>query len=296
MTPPSLYGDVMSHSLDQRAATLARPHMGDIAWPTVVLCAGTLAVLSVSTAAALLGWLPLWLATLAHAILLYVIFTPLHEAAHGNIHGTRQGLRWLNEAIGHVSGLVLVMPYPLFRTAHSAHHRHTNDPERDPDHWVATSHPLAILGRCMSISWSYILYTARFGARDDALYGLAYLGGVIGLVLAAAAFGVLAWVIWLWLVPALLATTVLAFAFDWLVHYPHTNQDRFQNTRIHLVDGGWQTPVALLSLWQAYHLIHHLFPRIPFYRYARAFADLRPILEAHGAPVTRWGSAHHAGK
>ena len=89
-------------------------------------------------------------------------------------------------------------------------------------------------------------------------------------------------VVALWLVPGILATGLLAFLFDWLPHVPHRARGRYRDTRVIL---GWGLTGPML--WQNYHLIHHLYPRVPFYRYARLFDELRPELEEKGAPITR---------
>jgi hypothetical protein len=38
---------------------------------------------------------------------------------------------------------------------------------------------------------------------------------------------------------------------------------------------------------QNYHSIHHLFPRVPFYRYPALFNDIERIMVAKGAPIYR---------
>jgi beta-carotene hydroxylase len=40
-------------------------------------------------------------------------------------------------------------------------------------------------------------------------------------------------------------------------------------------------------LFQNYHSIHHLFPRVPFYHYARLYQDIEEIMSAKGAPIYR---------
>jgi len=40
-------------------------------------------------------------------------------------------------------------------------------------------------------------------------------------------------------------------------------------------------------LGQNLHLVHHLFPRVPFYRYRAVFEAARARIEAEGAPVVR---------
>ena len=44
-----------------------------------------------------------------------------------------------------------------------------------------------------------------------------------------------------------------------------------------------------LWLFQNYHSIHHLFPRVPFYRYPSVFGDIEEIMVARGAPVYHLG-------
>jgi fatty acid desaturase len=73
----------------------------------------------------------LWLAPamLLHGILLTFLFAPLHET----IHRTAFRRRWLNDVTAWVCGLTLALPPDYFRAFHFAHHRHTQDPARDPE-------------------------------------------------------------------------------------------------------------------------------------------------------------------
>ena len=45
--------------------------------------------------------------------------------------------------------------------------------------------------------------------------------------------------------------------------------------------------VALNWLWmfQNYHSIHHLFPRVPFYKYAELYEEIEDVMAARQAPV-----------
>ena len=66
--------------------------------------------------------------------LVYVIYTPLHEAVHRNISGTnRGGLLWLNHAVGYLSATLLGVSYTMHKAAHMTHHRATNVEGEDPD-------------------------------------------------------------------------------------------------------------------------------------------------------------------
>jgi beta-carotene hydroxylase len=47
--------------------------------------------------------------------------------------------------------------------------------------------------------------------------------------------------------------------------------------------------VNWLYMFQNFHLIHHLFPRIPFYLYPKAFRQLKPVLDREKAHVYEFG-------
>lgn len=73
----------------------------------------------------------LWLgpAMLLHGVILVFLFAPLHET----IHRTAFRSRRINDVVALVCGLPLALPPDYFRAFHFAHHRHTQDPLRDPE-------------------------------------------------------------------------------------------------------------------------------------------------------------------
>jgi beta-carotene hydroxylase len=42
-------------------------------------------------------------------------------------------------------------------------------------------------------------------------------------------------------------------------------------------------------MFQNFHLIHHLFPRVPFYLYPEAFRSLKPVLDREQAHIYEFG-------
>ena len=123
--------------LNRQAIAAAKQHMGLVAWGTVALTAATLAGYVATLWLAITGGLPLWAGVALLGALTYLSYTPLHEAAHGNIHGDRAGLKWLNELCGYVSAQMIMVPYGTHRVEHFTHHRYTNQPGKDPDHVVS---------------------------------------------------------------------------------------------------------------------------------------------------------------
>ena len=67
-------------------------------------------------------------ATIVHGIVIVHLFAPFHESTHYTAFRSRR----LNTAAGWLTGLVLMLPPTVFRYQHTAHHRYTQDIERDP--------------------------------------------------------------------------------------------------------------------------------------------------------------------
>lgn len=99
-------------------------------------------------------------------------------------------------------------------------------------------------------------------------------GGLILLGLAGFGVEVIAFAV----VPNLIAVVLLVAFFDYIPHFPHKALGRYQNTRI--FESRW---LNLLLLGQNYHLIHHMYPRVPWYLYQRVYRRIRPDLEANAA-------------
>lgn len=263
-----------------------RRHAGELAWPTLLLALAVCAGHAAATWAAASGHLGLGAAFAINTLAAYLAFTPAHEAAHGNIHGRHARLGFLDPLVGWLSAVLLAAPFSAFRVIHLAHHSHTNDPQRDPDYWVAGKSAIGVAARCLTIVPHYYAHflfgaTSRTqgagSARASTIAGLVLVLGGAALAVATGHGGA---VLALWLGPALLASGLLAFGFDWLPHVPHRERGRYRDTRALLFPG-----LGLLLVGQNLHLVHHLYPRVPFYRYAACFRALRPELEAEGALV-----------
>ena len=272
-------------------AHTAQEMVGGVVWQTVALAAGAAAVIVAAMTAGALELLPLWAVALTVYGAIYVIYTPLHEAVHQNISGRRQDLGWLNTLVGTVAAFFLLHSYGMHKTIHLTHHRATNDPRNDPDHWVKGGNLLTTALRCMTIFNGYFFYCRRhwddaqmrrafwIGLRDSALAvaALVAVGAVAGWQLAV--FG--------YAIPAILAAMTLGFLFDYAVHTPHQARARFENTRVFVFPEPLDTLVTWAYVQQNYHGVHHAFPRIPFTRYRQFFRTVRCDIEAAGLPVAR---------
>jgi beta-carotene hydroxylase len=84
--------------------------------------------------------------------------------------------------------------------------------------------------------------------------------------------------------------TLLGYLFAWIVHTPFDKTERYRDTATILLPSPIHGLLTRLWLWQNYHSIHHLFPRVPYYRYGILFDEIRTGMEERGAPVVDLGA------
>jgi len=97
----------------------------------------------------------------------------------------------------------------------------------------------------------------------------------------------------LWIIPSAIAIIILSVLFDYLPHrYYETDirDNKYAITNmthgLFSTDGEINKWVALLTFNQlTYHNIHHLYPRVPFYKYPQIWKEKKDILLERGTPV-----------
>lgn len=254
----------LSRRRDGPAAIRMASHLGAI---------GLLGGLAVSQTA--LGS-PLWFVPLVvcQGFLVAFLFMPLHETVHKTAFRTR----WANVVLGHLCGAAIGFPYEYYSVFHWEHHRHTQDPDRDPELLVmppltsaatlvlAFSGALQVVGRLRLLLKHAITGTVTVPwvpadkrplvVREARLYLLAYgflFGGSVALqspVLLLA-----------WIMPLLIGQFFLRpYLFT-----EHTGCGRtrsaFENTRTTYTNAvirwfAWNMP---------FHVEHHAYPSVPFH-------------------------------
>jgi beta-carotene hydroxylase len=97
-------------------------------------------------------------------------------------------------------------------------------------------------------------------------------------------------VLMLWIFPHILASALIIYFFAHLTHKPHRVHERYRDTNVFWVRGKVIEPIVnWLYMFQNFHLVHHLFPRVPFYLYPQAFRSLKPVLEQERAHIYEFG-------
>lgn len=255
--------DTPSNTIPRRNLTQSPP----VAWPTLLLTGTILFAWAWISWKVFFNGLSPWVALVFNTILAYMSFTPQHEAVHGSVSKKHTAL---NGIVGRLAGVPLLSPFHAFKRLHLTHHKHTNDPDNDPDFWSGKG-PWYILPLRWLTQDFYYWYISITSVKEASKTRKAEVIGTLvifyGTALWMATNGHLEAVIWAWIVPSRIASALLAFMFDYLPHRPHriaAKTDPFKATRNIIAPG-----VTVLFLAQNYHLVHHVFPTAPFYHYVR---------------------------
>lgn len=217
--------------------------------------------------------LPFWpVLLIPYGIALVFLFTLSHECTHATPFANPT----LSDIVGHAVSLPLLLPFTWFRYFHLAHHKYTNDPERDPE--------LAGAGR--PESWAaYLRYLSGFdywrgnarvigrNARGDIdapylpprkhpamIREARALLALYTMIAVSLAFSPLA--LWLWIVPALIGQPFLRLYL--LAEHGHCPPvaNMLENTRTTLTN----RIVRFLAWNMPYHAEHHAMPMVPFHQ------------------------------
>jgi fatty acid desaturase len=206
------------------------------------------------------------------------LFMAVHETAHKTAFESRA----INLGVGYLSGFIIGLPYEYYCLFHWEHHRHTQDPDRDPELIVG---PKPKSETQLAIAFSGLQQVA---GRLGLLLKHAVTGKVTvpwvpagrrpAIVLEARCYAILyallligsialhsAILVWAWVLPLLLGQMVLRP----YLYAEHTGCDHtrsaFQNTRT--------TTTTALVHWLAwnmpYHVEHHAYPSVPFHALPR---------------------------
>lgn len=259
--------------------TLIKPPL--IAWPTVLLFAVCMGALATGDYLAISGALPYWAVTLINGVVTYFLFSVVHDSSHGAI----SRIKWLNEALGHISIFFFgpFAPLNAARWIHMQHHRFTNDHVRDPD---AFGHKMDWLAPLRWINFDYF-YT-RFFLEQAGPMRAKFIGRVIfqialviAITIASFYIGYGKEVVMLWLLPTRISSALFVAMFVYLPHAPFkatAQQDEYQASNIR---AGWEWLLTPLMTYQNYHLVHHLYPTAPFYRMLKIWRAKLPEHMAH---------------
>jgi len=230
-----------------------------------------------------------WLAPamVVHGIVIAFIFCFHHELIHRTVF-TRP---MVNDAVAVVTGWLVFYPAFYFRLFHYAHHRHTQDPARDPELVIAPpATRAAYLWWVLSVPYMWRRFgTSLFHAftghakqpfvRDRDVAGcvnearLMWAGYI--LVIAASVY----WESWValqyWLGPILLGQPFLRLYLMGEHVGCASGDDMTANARTTI-----SNPIVRALAWNMpYHTEHHVFPSVPFHALPELHRDMKDHLK-----------------
>ncbi len=248
--------------------------------PTLGLMAGCYGAFALISWAWLAGLLPGWLSVLLAAPLFYASFTVLHDGTHRAISRSPG----LNEVIGTLGGQLLLpgMEVAVYRILHLEHHKHTGELHDDPDDVlvIAPKWTLPFVLGFVDVVWFvwYLRRCQRFAVRQNLRFFAGFALFAAWHVAWIASPYAYEWLI-LWFLPMRLGLVITAYLFAHIQHPPEVVQ---RDRPLHATAMITRHPLTrLFMLGQSAHLVHHLYPQLPFYRLEAGWDAVAGALTAH---------------
>ena len=229
-------------------------------------------IISCSSILALKGYLPLWAGMIFNGFGLYLFFTIMHESLHENVSSNKH----LNDILGRIALFFEIpfAPLELARWIHLSHHGHTGC-KKDPDNFMHHGKWWVL-----PLRWSNfdLYYAAHFvnnlmsGDKTAQRYASAvgvYVTLLFCLSIAIINFGYGLELFYLWFLSSRIGLGLVGFIFVFLPHHPakiSAHENKYLATTVRRGHEWLLTP---LMAYHNYHLIHHLYPSVPFYNYLK---------------------------
>ncbi len=275
--------------LRRQEYAIARKYMGKTPWIIVFWALGNFAFWLSLWPLVMFAGLPLWAGFVLSTLSITICYLPSHEAQHNNIAKPNTPLRWLNELVGHISTIPMVLPYRVARLTHLEHHAHTNNPERDPDYGVTakgwwdairTSVSGRLCGRARDRYGETLERIGGKAATRAKLEAVALTVFFWGTLTALAWSGLALEAFFIWWLPRHIGVTYISLLLSWAPHHPGQQTGRYKDTRAFRYRFG-----NVAAMGMEFHIIHHLHPSIPLHLNMAAYREMKPLLEQRGCEL-----------
>lgn len=236
----------------------------------------------------LLDIMPLWMAFPIALVNVSAAYLPSHDAQHSIIAREGHKLRWLNELLGHVSLIPFAAPFRYLRYTHFEHHAHANDPALDPDYDVHAENRGQFFRKALARmqpaaaqdEQAYAAALKRIGKEHLLLEAVLIRSFYLLVLFVAAWSGYALEAALLWWIPLLVSQVYIRYYLSWKPHHPGQRTGRYEDT------SAFRSALGNIgSSGMQYHIVHHLYPRIPLMRTPAAYRELRPILQRQGCDL-----------
>lgn len=253
----------------------------DVAWPTMILfIVGWAYTLAIGYLTLQAHMLPVLTGGVLAGIGGYFLFSPIHDALHRSVSKHQ----WVNDfiAIGTVNLMLPYSSHKLLRWGHMQHHRFTNEHDKDPDKFLTDNWHAPIT------AWPFfeLFYVPDYWKHRHERPRAEVIQVFAQLVLGTALLAFMTW--WqgigffiYWLTASRITLWLIVAVFVYLPHQPHTVLQKDAPYQASLLRTGSEWLLTPIMAYQNWHLVHHLYPNVPFYRYKRAWLAREAFHESH---------------
>lgn len=210
--------------------------------------------------------------------------TLLHESAHCCLAKSRK----LNYFIGtFLSGYLIFQEYYTYRDSHvKRHHAYLGDDNKDPDYIYHIHERLYNYSGCISFfgkfvlkpillfnTISYLGYLIRTRMRPSRQYVqyfftmYSYWTIIIG---AAFYYNLELHLLLFWIIPLITTSVVIGWFNELSEHYPLVKKNKIDLYMTRNRFSHWLEDFIFNTHAESFHLVHHLFPTIPFWKLKKA--------------------------
>lgn len=250
-------------------------------WVACVLATGFLIYLTSGT-------LWMWPAMFVHGVVLVHHFSLQHECCHYTVFKTR----WLNDVVGNICGLIIMLPNRHFRYEHCDHHSYTQIHGDDPELIALPKSLAGYFWYLSSVPYWKAKFTElyrhtlgrlseeekRFVPKDETktIFWEARIMVVIYAIIISLCFATNWWApVWYWWLPVVLGEPVMRF----IRMTEHVGKpcvrDMKDNTRTNYVS----RPMQFLCWNMNYHAEHHYAASVPFYALPKLHDKLKDSIQ-----------------
>ena len=260
-----------------------------IAVPTVILLFVCLGAILSSWMLVINKAIPLWLGCICNCLAYYYLFAPIHDGLHRSISTNDK----VNDVLTKLAFIATTFNTKLMeysRLYHMQHHIKCGDHEMDPD-LELSSNPKNAYSLWFIWGSQYFGYHRKYKDTLPSIKGdnLMLHSVIMVICILVLAINFPMELLFLWLVPLAFMAWMIAFVFSYLPHHIHQQvpgedpMNKYQTTCNRL---GWEWLLIPVLQYQNYHLSHHIYPTVPFYRYEKIWkARLSKHREQKGVDV-----------
>ena len=220
---------------------------------------------------------------LFQGLVLNFVYAPQHECSHYTAFKTR----WLNVWVGRLCGFINLYPNDYHRWNHFAHHRHTQDWEKDPEllvrevfrtpgqylfelsGWPTTWGRFYTTWRQALLGTAPDWFLSDTQRRQVLLVSRWQVAGYLTVLASAIVFRSW-WPIYYWIGPYL----CMRWTY-WLEGYgEHTGLSHAPNTLLNTRILKTNAFMRWLNWNMNHHSVHHTYPNVPFFRLPQLYREV----------------------